>query len=224
MNPEIQPKVISTADGSSTLYLADKDETYHSRHGAIQESDWVFIRNGLNEISDKNPTTNILEIGFGTGLNTWLSWNNSETNHYKMNYCALETYPLDSAIWKQLHFDLPEKDRFSLLHESAWEQPQQLSEYFNLRKMNCPVQDFESAPSKFNLIYFDAFGPRVQPEMWERNILEKMFTLLQPGGVLVTYCAKGQVRRDLQDVGFMVERLPGPPGKREMLRATKAEQ
>ena len=217
MNPEI----IATADGSSTLYVKELDETYHSRHGAVQESQWVFIDRGFIPACATKKQLSILEIGFGTGLNAWLTFNHCEQHSVAVKYTTLEPLQLPEEVWGQLHFPLPHPERFSSLHTAPWDEMADLSGKFSLHKLHALIQNAEFPSSEFDLVYYDAFGPRVQPAMWEREIFSALFSAMNEGAILVTYCAKGQVRRDLCAVGFSVERLAGPPGKREMLRATK---
>jgi|SRR5690606_3630632 len=216
-------KVIKTSDGSSTIFLEDWNESYHSRHGAINEAYHVFIKNGLKKF--KNGQINILEIGFGTGLNAFITLIEAEELNLKINYEGVEAYPLPEEELKQLNYieELEAEDKghyFELMHSTKWEEIHKISEVFNLKKRKQFFSDINDI-NVFNLIYFDAFGARVQPELWTEGIFSKMYTALKPGGILVTYAAKGSVRRAMQSVGYTVERLPGPPGKREMLRALK---
>lgn len=219
-----KPEIKITADGSHTLYVPNLDETYHSVHGAIQEALHVFIKNGFNYSNKQH--LNILEIGFGTGLNTFLTLKEALKSKIKVNYSSIEAYPLSVETVNQLNYieqlnmSSFEKENFNKLHEIEWESYQAVNTNFNLRKLNIKLQDYEEM-ELYDLIYFDAFGPRVQPNLWEENILKKMYNALKPNGVLVTYCAKGSVKRGLKSVGFKIESLPGPPGKREMTRAIK---
>lgn len=215
-----------TADGSHTLYVEGLDETYHSKHGAIQEAEHVFISAGLDYFTELN--LNVLEVGFGTGLNTFLTLLSAQKKNIKVNYTGIEAYPLSDEIIQQLNYTdelnstKEEQELFQKLHEVEWESVQKITPYFNLIKWEVDLTEFK-AEQQFDLIYFDAFGPRVQPEMWTKEIFEKMYTALNPNGILVTYCAKGSVKRTLKEVGFEIEALPGPPGKREMTRAVKKE-
>lgn len=214
-----------TSDGSHTIYLPELDETYHSVHGAIQEAKHVFIESGLNYFNDRERV-NILEIGFGTGLNTYLTLLDSINSSKMINYTGIEAFPLFIETIEKLNYlselDSSDKERefFFNIHQAEWNQPNSINSNFMLTKIEAKIQEFNS-DRKYDLIYFDAFGPRVQPEMWEKDILTKMYNVLNPSGILVTYCAKGSVKRGLRKVGFEVESLPGPPGKREMTRATK---
>jgi tRNA U34 5-methylaminomethyl-2-thiouridine-forming methyltransferase MnmC len=213
-------EVITTEDGSSTIFLPELNENYHSTHGAVRESMHVFIDAGLKQInSDK---IKIFEVGFGTGLNCWLTFKNSEGRD--ILYHAIERFPIEDNLIQKLNYgqftgvggDL----FFSQIHEFPWEKELMMSQRFMLKKIKGDLISFET-PQTYNLIYFDAFAPEVQPELWSAEVFRKMYDMLEPGGILVTYCAKGEVRRTMQACGFAVERLPGPPGKREMLRAIK---
>ncbi|MDA9820158.1 tRNA (5-methylaminomethyl-2-thiouridine)(34)-methyltransferase MnmD [Salibacteraceae bacterium] len=207
-----------TDDGSPTLYRPDLDEHYHSTNGAVQESTHVFIEKGLKPIMNKTDSIRILELGFGTGLNALLTEEYGCSAGHTINYIALETVPLVPEIWKTLDYQRPEI--LKQLHTAAWEEDVTIREGFQLKKHETSFQKFDSEKN-FNLIYWDAFGPNKQPELWTLGIFEKCYQLMSPASILVTYCAKGDVRRAMQAAGFDVERLPGPPGKREMLRATK---
>ena len=219
--PEIQFK--ETHDGSKTLYRPDINETYHSIHGALQESMHVFIKMGLDEFKAQN--INILEIGFGTGLNAWLTFLNKPKSQ-KINYTSLETIPLNKEITDQLNYHLlvnhkNAEEAFNQMHNAEWNKFIEIENGFNLNKIEASIQNTDLPQNHFDLIYFDAFAPTKQPELWEVPIFEKMYSLLKPNGKLVTYCAKGQVRRNMEIANFVTERLQGPPGKREILRATK---
>ncbi len=216
-------KIVFTDDGSTTIHLETWNEHYHSKHGAIREAYHVFIKNGLFHLPFSEIT--ILEMGFGTGLNALITYLEAEKNRLKINYVGMEAFPVTKEELDQLNFatELGETTLtsvFAEMHATPWEQSVTLSNFFSLHKQK---QDFLSLRGHhlFNLVYFDAFGPRVQPELWTEEVFEKTFRVLKDSGVLVTYSAKGSVRRAMQNVGFTVERLPGPPGKREMLRATK---
>ena len=220
-------EIIETADGSSTIYLPELNEHYHSKHGAIQEAQHVFIKMGLMEmISRKNPSEiSILEIGFGTGLNALVSWQHILNKNISLIYTGVEAYPILEEEIAVLNFpeELSEtegRDFFKKLHAGSWEETHKISENFTLTKQQKFFNEIDDK-LKYDIIYFDAFGARVQPELWTVEIFKKMHDSLIAGGILVTYAAKGSVRRAMLEVGFLVERLPGPPGKREMLRATK---
>jgi tRNA U34 5-methylaminomethyl-2-thiouridine-forming methyltransferase MnmC len=224
----LKRKIITTKDGSTTIHLEDWNEQYHSTHGAIQEAAHVFIKMGLLHLQNTfNPDQiQLLEIGFGTGLNAFMTYLEAQkTNLSPINYVGVEAYPVASAEITQLNYisELHANDQskiFSAMHACNWETAIQLDENFTLTKQKKFFADINDQ-EKYNLIYFDAFGARVQPELWTVEIFQKMFNAMQNQGILVTYAAKGSVRRAMQEVGFQVERLPGPPGKREMLRATK---
>lgn len=212
-----------TADGSFTLYVPELDEHYHSVKGALTESQYIFIDMGLKHSSVVSPR--ILEIGLGTGLNCFLTLLAAEETQRRIHYTGIERYPLDIEIVRKL--DYPsiigkghEADYFTI-HEVSWEKDTSLSAWFTLHKLegDFTTYTFEKG---YDIIYFDAFAPEKQPEMWEQGLFDKLYQVLNEGGILTTYCAKGVVRRMLQTAGFRVERLPGPPGgKREILRATK---
>ncbi len=216
-------RIIETGDGSKTIQLEDWQEQYHSKHGAVQEAYHVFIKHGLEHLKTSNIS--ILEIGFGTGLNAIISFIEGKKQSLKINYVGVENYPVSMNEVVQLDYisSLAAdefEDEFEKMHNSPWEQEVIISSDFTLRKEKKHFNEIK-ADNLFNLIYFDAFGPRVQPELWTENIFRIMCKALKKEGVLVTYSAKGSVRRAMQEVGFEVERLEGPPGKREMLRATK---
>ena len=216
---------LKTADGSLTIHLPDWDEQYHSKHGAIQESKHVFIQTGLNHFCELHDVEElaILEIGFGTGLNALLTSQEAVEFDKIISYDGVEAYPISFDQVQGLNY--PEQldvdsSIFLKLHEVAWETPQKITPHFLLLKQQKFFKDI-TAINVYHLIYFDAFGARVQPELWTQEVFKTMYDALKKDGVLVTYAAKGSVRRAMQAVGFTVERLPGPPGKREMLRATK---
>lgn len=213
-----------TADGSTTIHITEWDEQYHSKHGAIQEAKHVFIKNGLSLFSDQKIS--ILEIGFGTGLNSFITFLEAAKMKLIIDYVGVEAYPLAAEEFEKMNYveQLNAKEfsnDFNKMHHQDWEIKGEISPEFSLTKRKQFFNEI-SDENKFNLIYFDAFGARVQPELWTEEIFDKMHKALKLGGVLVTYSAKGSVRRAMLAVGFLVEKLPGPPGKREMLRGTKA--
>jgi len=215
-------KIILSKDGSHTLYREDIDETYHSRHGAIQEALHVFIEMGLKEVEKSKKEINILEVGFGTGLNALLTCLNSKSS---INYIGLETFPLQSKVLDDLNYDTTvngdnSQEIFNSIHNAPWEVKYPITSLFSIKKVENEIQKFEIT-QPIDLVYYDAFGPNSQAEMWDISIFEKLYKAMSSSGVFVTYCAKGQVRRDLKSVGFVMERLEGPPGKREMLRGKK---
>jgi len=218
----MERKIFITEDGSTSIHLPEIDEQYHSKHGAIQEAYHVFIKYGLDLFKDE---VEILEIGFGTGLNCFITYLESLKRNLTIDYTGVEAYPVLTDEIKQLNYvtELNAKAHqqiFNKLHQSEWEKEIIINDDFKLKKQK---KDFKNINDKntYNLIYFDAFGAKVQPELWTEDIFELMYEALQKNGVLVTYSAKGSVRRAMQAVGFTVERLPGPKGKREMLRARK---
>ena len=216
-------EIVKTSDGSTTIHLPDWNENYHSTHGAIQESKHVFIDKGLSIIS--KPEISILEIGFGTGLNCFLTLLEAEKRKISINYVGVEAYPVTEEEAVQLNYvsELNVGDKqavFNQLHQVSWDENHDILIKFSLEKRKQFFKDI-TAEDQFNLVYFDAFGAEHQPELWSVEIFRIMFKAMKEDGVLVTYCAKGSVRRAMQEVGFTVERLDGPPGKREMLRATK---
>ncbi len=219
----MERKVIITSDGSSTIHLPEWNEQYHSKHGAIQEAKHVFIKNGLSLFS--NNKINILEIGFGTGLNSFITFLEAPKLNLEIDYIGVEAYPVASDEIEKLNYVKALNAQnfecvFEEMHQQNWENCNTISPTFMLTKRKQFFNEINDVDF-FDLIYFDAFGARVQPELWTEEIFKIMFNALKNGGVLVTYSAKGSVRRAMQHVGFTVERLPGPPGKREMLRATK---
>lgn len=214
-----------TGDGSSTLYSEKYGETYHSRHGAIQESMHVFIEMGLRALpSDKNEIS-ILEMGLGTGLNALLTALHQEKRI--IQYVGIEAEPISEETAKGLNYVEALADSELILnqiHALPWHEKHTLQADFQLFKFKGKLEEFEPAPGqKFDLIYFDAFAPGTQPELWTEAVFEKLFAYCNAGALLTTYCAKGAVRRAMIAAGFEVERLPGPPGKREMLRAKRIQ-
>jgi len=215
--------IITTADGSKTIYLEQWEEHYHSRHGAIQEAYHVFIKNGLSLFKEGHVA--ILEMGFGTGLNALITLIEAERTHLNISYTGVEAYPVAPNELQALNYIAQLKanafqDIFDRMHQCPWKKEIKITDNFVLHKIPMDFREVK-ANQVFDLIYFDAFGARVQPELWTESIFESMFLVLRKKGILVTYAAKGSVRRAMQSVGFVVERLPGPPGKREMLRARK---
>jgi tRNA U34 5-methylaminomethyl-2-thiouridine-forming methyltransferase MnmC len=219
----IMPEILFqlTEDGSHTLYLPEMDEHYHSVHGAIQESRHVFINAGFEACVVQQPR--VFEVGFGTGLNALLTAIEAGKNGRKVVYTSVELYPLTLEQALQLNYGkmLGEETLFSTLHQAAWNETVSLTDSFDLRKVEADFASMPMAENEYDLIYFDAFAPNKQEDLWQQEIFDRLFRSLRPDGIFVTYCAKGVVRRMLQASGFVVERLPGPPGKHEMLRARK---
>ena len=213
-----QLQVELSSDGSATLFVPGLNEHYHSVHGARNESMHVFIEAGLNQVAASK--VKILEIGMGTGLNVLLTA--IHANGKTIEYHTIEKYPLKPEIYQHLNYFTNEQEKQWLLqiHKSAWDQPFELKQGFILLKKATGFMA-ASIDQDYNLVYYDAFAPEKQPEMWEPEIFEKIYNAMAPGGILVTYCAKGHVRRMLQGIGFEVERIPGPPHKRHMTRASK---
>ncbi|ANW96764.1 SAM-dependent methyltransferase [Wenyingzhuangia fucanilytica] len=216
-------QIIITSDGSTTIHLPAWNENYHSSHGAIQEAYHVFIEMGYKSI--EKDDFSILEIGFGTGLNAFITLLETAKDQRQINYVGVEAYPVREDELLALNYvsELDTRNlshKFEEMHLTPWNKPQEVTPNFTLTKRQMFFHNLHDVDA-FDLIYFDAFGARVQPDLWTEEIFALMYTALKPGGKIVTYAAKGSVRRAMQTVGFAVERLPGPPGKREMLRGTK---
>jgi len=219
-------EILITSDGSTTIHLPEWNEQYHSKHGAIQEAYHVFIRTGFDKVLEqKKETVSILEIGFGTGLNAFITFLETLETAVNVNYVGVEAYPVVAEEVEKLNYvselkAVKQQADFDKMHSLSWEDSHCISDRFKFTKRKQFFEDI-SDENHFDLIYFDAFGAQNQPKLWTVAIFQKMYMALKKEGVLVTYSAKGSVRRAMQEVGFVVERLPGPPGKREMLRATK---
>ncbi|MEL6539278.1 MAG: tRNA (5-methylaminomethyl-2-thiouridine)(34)-methyltransferase MnmD [Bacteroidota bacterium] len=225
-------QIIPTRDGSHTLYVPALSETYHSLHGAVQESQHVFIQNGLLHWLQQHSASSVtvLEVGLGTGLNALLTYLMAEQTATTVQYTALEPFPIPLACVAGLNYSrrladsghMP-LDALQAVFETIHSQPEgvtnALSSYFALQKLHTSVADFASPPVAFDLVYFDAFAPSKQPSMWTLETLSTVVQLIRPGGLLVTYCVQGQFRRHLKQLGLAVTTLPGPPGKKEMTRA-----
>lgn len=215
----MKTELIKTRDGSHTIFIPELKEHYHSRHGAVRESLYVYIQHGLDFAKEKFPQINLLEVGMGTGLNAALTF--QHTNDVEVHYTALEPFPPDAALVKSLDYrKWVDEMLFNALHELPFDEEKLFSPCFHFKKLKTAIQDFETG-EKFHLVYYDAFAPHAQPELWTGAIFSKVFQLMNKEGVLVTYCAKGDVKRALQASGFTVQTLPGAPGKREMVRAIK---
>lgn len=220
----MERKIIVTKDGSVTIHIEDWDESYHSKHGAIQEAYHVFIKNGLDNFKN-DLKVSILEIGFGTGLNAFITFLEAKKRNLDVEYVGVEAYPISQEEVNQLNYvtELQADDflsTFKFIHEADWEKKIEVDSAFKLTKRKQFFQDINDK-EKYDLIYFDAFGFRVQPELWDETIFKKMYEALLPNGVLVTYACRSSIKKAMLNVGFQVERLPGAPGKREMLRAFK---
>lgn len=217
-----------TGDGSPTIFIPALDVTYHSRHGALQESRHVFIREGLLPALSATSVSplRILEMGFGTGLNALLSLLEANERKRNLHYTALELYPLSAEEAAALSYDTlfenpDNRAVYRDLHQCAWETEVPVSPYFTLCKRNISMTAYTD-DTGFDLIYYDAFAPAAQPDLWTEEVFSLLFKLSRPGALLVTYCSKGSVRRAMQAAGWQVEKRPGPPGKREMVRGFRA--
>lgn len=228
----LKKELIKTKDGSNTIYIPDWNEHYHSKHGAIQEALHVFITNGLHKLKNQS-SIHILEYGFGTGLNFLLTLLISKQNNSEIFYTALEKYPLNTTDIKPLAYEkiltnlIPNSNKteiYELLmktHNLSWSDFEEVTEKVRLKKLEVDFKDFSEKPQSYDLVYFDAFGKRVQPELWTEDIFENIYNLLKPNGLFTTYACNGDTKRALTKVGFEVEKVPGPPGKREMINAWK---
>ena len=223
-------QLITTADGSHTLFSEEFNEIYHSRFGAMDESLHVYIQSGLQYyVAANHPAQlRIFEMGFGTGLNALLSLIEAPKQHLKIYYEAVELYPISIETVKELNYSAiieNEKYRppFHSMHLSTWGTENTITPDFILKKVKASLGDYSIANNSFHIIYYDAFAPEVQPELWTEDIMRKMYDALVPGGVLVTYCSKSAFRRALKAAGFTVQKLPGQRGKREIVRAVKQE-
>lgn len=219
------PKLITTADGSATLHSQQFDALYHSKHGAVQESQVVFIEAALHHQMEQHQTLSILEMGFGTGLNAFLTYLEAQRYALTIAYTGIEAYPIPLALAQELNYikalEATPNDQAAFLQMHTYQDTRlSLSDRFSFCKQ---VQSFEhlDAIAEYDIIYYDAFAPAVQPQLWEEEAFQRAFQALRPGGVLTTYCAKGVVKRTLKAVGFVIEALPGPIGKREITRAIK---
>lgn len=219
-------RIITTKDGSKTIQLEEWNEQYHSTHGAIQEANHVFLKNGLNYFyqTHRPIELSILEIGFGTGLNAFMTAVEADKLNLKINYVGIEAYPVSEGEIEKLNYSEMISSSFDsifkMIHDSKWEEAIEITPKFTLTKRKQYFSEIRDEHS-FDLLFFDAFGPRVQPELWTEDIFKLMHKALKKQGILVTYSAKGSARRAMQSVGFSVEKLQGPPGKRHMLRSIK---
>jgi len=222
-------EVRTTADGSPTLYVPALNEHYHSHHGAAQESRHVFIEAGLQPLLDAGrgrQPLRLLEVGLGTGLNALLTLAAAHSNGVAVAYDGYETVPLPAdaitALAPQWEGTPALQAAFAQLHAAPWNKPLALTIIFSLTKRLAEIQTADLPTAYYDLIYFDAFAPEKQPELWTEDVFKKLYAAAAPGAVLVSYCAQGQFRRNLRAAGWLTEKLPGPPGKREMTRARKA--
>ena len=217
-------KIITTSDGSHSLLNEELNETYHSVHGALRESQHVFIEHGLAYFAQRNHLPlSVFEVGFGTGLNALLTFQYARQFQRSIHYNSIEPATLPKEVWSKLNYaaSLNGLEEFKALHLGLWDIEKMLDPNFTFTKLRITLQEIEVEPSTWDVVYFDAFAPSKQPELWSVPLLGKVLQGLTPGGLMVTYCAKGQLKRDLKSLGFSVETLPGPPGKKEMVRAIK---
>jgi len=219
--------ILLTKDGSHTIFLPELDESYHSTHGAIQESNHVFISEGLEYYSYNKGVKeiSIIEMGFGTGLNALLSALFANNHNIRIDYETIEPYPLDHDLINELNYSeqlehFLAEEIFKGIHEARWNESVSVHTDFCLKKIKQRFQDYKSDRC-FDICFYDAFSPSKQPDMWEKPLLQKVYDVLSQGGVFVTYCAKGQLKRDLTTLGFEVDTIEGPPGKMQMVRAIK---
>lgn len=226
----MQRKIVTTGDGSTSIYISEWEEHYHSKHGAIQEAKHVFIESGLihfltTQKHQNQKSISVLEIGFGTGLNAFMTLLDIEKRNLSINYTGVEGFPISGKEIEQLNYVScleveSKRPLFLKMHTSPWEKELEITPFFKLNKQKKQFSEINNL-NTFDLVYFDAFGPRVQPELWTQPIFALLYKAMKSKGVLVTYCAQGNARRAMQSVGFNVERIEGPPGKRHMLRANK---
>jgi tRNA U34 5-methylaminomethyl-2-thiouridine-forming methyltransferase MnmC len=216
-------QILETSDGSQTLYNDELDETYHSKYGAVQESMFVFIEYGFRKVISLKNTLRILDVGFGTGLNALLSLRETSLNpELLIDYVSLEPFPLSADVYEDLRYaDDTEHANFLRMHQMPSGEKKQLTSRFAFTRLDHGIENFADAEG-FDLVYYDAFGPASQPELWTTEVLKRSVDCLTHQGVWVTYCCKGDVRRSLISLGLSVSRVPGPPGKRHMLFAIKS--
>jgi tRNA U34 5-methylaminomethyl-2-thiouridine-forming methyltransferase MnmC len=220
----LKREIILTGDGSTTIYLPEWNECYHSTYGALDEANHIFIEAGLKYVQSRQNDIRILEVGFGTGLNAFLTAINGK--NYTIYYIGLEPYPVNDGEISLLNYDKlcgngEQNGVFEKIHQGIWEKDIQVTGNFTLLKVKKKVEESNFPDACFDLVYFDAFAPMVQPEMWQKEIFLKLYRAMKPEGVLVTYSSKGDVKRALKECGFTIEKLPGPKGKREFIRARK---
>ena len=220
------PELHTTEDGSLTLYAPTFGEHYHSTHGAVQESEHIYLglalRERMSSWREGDAPLRLFEVGFGTGLNALLSWREAEERHIRLWYYSIEKFPITPEIYEALHYEglgqeHEVKDQLLRLHAAPWDEAVELSPFFTLHKLRGDLTTC-AFPEGLSVIYYDAFSPESQPELWAEELFQRLGKASCSGAILSTYCAKGEVRRRLQRSGFLVERLPGPPGKREVLR------
>lgn len=219
----MKKEIALTSDGSSSIFIPELNEHYHSHHGAVQEARHVFIAHGLHLLSEKRMA--IFEVGFGTGLNALLSSLYAQQKDIHISYDTIEAFPVENNLLDQLNYTKcieGSTENWTEIHSAEWGREVEINRCFSISKIHQKIEDYSIEREKYDGVFFDAFGPRAQSEMWAKNILLKMFEGLKSGGILVTYCAQGQMKRDLKEIGFSVKSYPGPPGKREMTVAIKS--
>ena len=214
-----------TEDGSHSIQIPELNVSYHSKHGAIQESQHIYIETGLKHLSESQKKISVLEIGFGTGLNALLTLIEAEKNVLQILYDVVELHPLDSAFIASLNYlsllQSPQLlKEFSFMHASEWNTTVKISEHFSLKKIRGDIRNVELTGS-YDLVYYDAFDPSAQPDLWAADVFKRIHAVMDNRGILVTFCSKGEARRAMEDAGFSVFKLPGPKGKREIVRAIK---
>ncbi len=213
-------KIKPTQDGSTTIYHSELDENYHSIYGAIQEAQHVYINAGFQQLQTSQHR--ILEVGFGTGLNALLTCEVATQQQKRITYHTLEKYPLNAEMVSQLDFGKERKVLLEKMHQAAWETPVEITPYFNLLKTKTDLLHYEFT-QEYDLIYYDAFAPDKQPEIWQPDVLTKVATTLAKDGILTTYSTKGTVKQAFRDANLFVKRLKGPVGKRDMLQCRKIQ-
>jgi tRNA U34 5-methylaminomethyl-2-thiouridine-forming methyltransferase MnmC len=228
MENPFESELLETSDGSHTLKLKGFDEQYHSVNGALQESRHVFLQSGFFAFDPVPDPMQILEVGMGTGLNALITAREAITSNIRVLYDTVEPYPLQKSVTDKLNFsrffDEPWIEAaFEGIHQAGSKEFVIVQDYFNIRCFTKKLGEISLEDNRYHLVYFDAFGPDTQPEMWTEEVFSQIYRSMKPGGILVTYCVKGDVRRAMKAAGFDVKKIPGPPGKREMSRATKPE-
>jgi tRNA U34 5-methylaminomethyl-2-thiouridine-forming methyltransferase MnmC len=218
-----------TEDGSHTLFVPSLGEHYHSTYGAINESRHVFLGAGFHAVAEPGKHIRIFEVGFGTGLNALLTLFECQKMGCNVEYFTIERHPLPVEVIMGLNYpallDFPEaQDYFLRMHQASWYRKTRLTEFFAIEKIYADLHEYPQPEFELDLVFFDAFGPDVQPDLWTEEVFSMIGKAMRPGGILVTYSTKGLVKRNLQSAGFSIEKLPGPKGKREILRATRGNE
>lgn len=216
-------RIITTNDGSHTLLVPELNEQYHSIHGAIKEAEHVFLKMGLDEFVRSNRVSvNVFEVGFGTGLNALLSAQWATSKQKKLAYTSIEKFPVSKKEFQQLNYGniVHGSEIYTKITDAKWNDFTTISNAFKLRKLKLDLRK-DTLPNGFDVVFFDAFAPNKQPELWDTLVFEKIYGIMSENSLMVTYCCQGQAKRNMISAGFEVEKVPGPPGKREMLRARK---